>query len=123
MRDAPSLAGAEVHAYETESMEQPRPLMPETTSHDNAYAVATVTGWDAFRALDLDRAMSLLKTPILVDPRTSVAPAIFAGADLRMCPSGGLKADVVHVAIMEKPLALLSQFNDKLLVRNCSLLV
>jgi len=90
MRDAPSLAivaslagdGAEVHAYDPESMAQARPLMPEVSFHDDAYsaiegadALAIVTEWDAFRALDLDRVKSLLKTPIVVDLRNIYRPA------------------------------------------------
>ena len=90
MRDAPSLAivaslagdGAKLHAYDPESMEQARPLMPEVTFHDNAYsalegaeALAIVTEWDAFRALDLDRVKSLLKQPIIVDLRNVYRPA------------------------------------------------
>ncbi|MBI1980002.1 MAG: UDP-glucose/GDP-mannose dehydrogenase family protein [Methylocystis sp.] len=90
MRDAPSLAivaslagdGAKVHAYDPESMAQARPLMPEVTFHDNAYsaledadALAIVTEWDAFRALDLDRVKSLLKQPIIVDLRNVYRPA------------------------------------------------
>ncbi|CCJ07675.1 UDP-glucose/GDP-mannose dehydrogenase family protein [Methylocystis sp. SC2] len=89
MRDAPSLAivaslagdGAQVHAYDPESMAQARPLMPEVTFHDNAYsalegadALAIVTEWDAFRALDLDRVKSLLKQPIIVDLRNVYRP-------------------------------------------------
>ncbi len=90
MRDAPSLAivaslagdGADVHAYDPESMEQARPLMPEVTFHDNAYsaiegadALVIVTEWDAFRALDLDRVKGLLKQPIIVDLRNIYRPA------------------------------------------------
>ncbi len=90
MRDAPSLAivaslagdGADVHAYDPESMEQARPLMPEVTFHDDAYsalegadALAIVTEWDAFRALDLDRVKTLLKQPIIVDLRNVYRPA------------------------------------------------
>lgn len=90
MRDAPSLAivaslagdGAIVHAYDPESMDQARPLMPEVTFHDDAYsaiegadALAIVTEWDAFRALDLERVKSLLKTPIVVDLRNIYRPA------------------------------------------------
>jgi UDPglucose 6-dehydrogenase len=90
MRDAPSLAivaslagdGADVHAYDPESMDQARPLMPEVTFHDDAYsalegadAVAIVTEWDAFRALDLDRVKSLLKQPVIVDLRNVYRPA------------------------------------------------
>ena len=90
MRDAPSLAivaslagdGANVHVYDPESMEQARPLMPEVTFHDNAYApiegadaLVIVTEWDAFRALDLDRVKKLLKTPVIVDLRNIYRPA------------------------------------------------
>ncbi len=89
MRDAPSLAivaslagdGASVHAYDPESMEQARPLMPEVTFHDDAYApiegadaLVIVTEWDAFRALDLDRIKKLLKTPVIVDLRNVYRP-------------------------------------------------
>jgi UDPglucose 6-dehydrogenase len=90
MRDAPSLSivaslagdGAQVHAYDPESMDQARPLMPEVTFHDDPYAalegaeaVAIVTEWDAFRALDLDRVKSMLKQPIVVDLRNVYRPA------------------------------------------------
>jgi UDPglucose 6-dehydrogenase len=89
MRDAPSLAivaslagdGALVHAYDPESMAQARPLMPEVTFHEDAYsaiegadALAIVTEWDAFRALDLERVKRLLKQPILVDLRNVYRP-------------------------------------------------
>ncbi|WP_159730085.1 UDP-glucose/GDP-mannose dehydrogenase family protein [Methylosinus sp. Ce-a6] len=90
MRDAPSLAivaslagdGAKVYAYDPESTEQARPLMPEVTFCDNPYATAEgadalviVTEWDAFRALDLDRIKTLLKTPVIVDLRNIYRPA------------------------------------------------
>ncbi len=89
MRDAPSLAivaslagdGASVHAYDPESMEQARPLMPEVTFHDDAYAaiegadaLAIVTEWDEFRALDLGRIKKLLKAPVIVDLRNIYRP-------------------------------------------------
>ncbi|HXY57203.1 MAG TPA: UDP-glucose/GDP-mannose dehydrogenase family protein [Methylocystis sp.] len=90
MRDAPSIAivaslagdGAEVHAYDPESMEQARPMMPEVVFHEDAYsaiegadAMAIVTEWDAFRALDLDRVKRLLKAPVVVDLRNVYRPA------------------------------------------------
>jgi UDPglucose 6-dehydrogenase len=89
MRDAPSLAivaslagdGATVHAYDPESMEQARPLMPEVVFFDDAYAaiegadaLVIVTEWDAFRALDLDRVKALLKSPVIVDLRNIYRP-------------------------------------------------
>ena len=90
MRDAPSISivasligdGASVHAYDPESMEQARPLMPEATFHDDAYgaiegadALAIVTEWDAFRALDFDRVKTLMKSPIIVDMRNVYRPS------------------------------------------------
>jgi UDPglucose 6-dehydrogenase len=90
MRDAPSISivasligdGASVHAHDPESMEQARPLMPEVSFHDDAYgaiegadALAIVTEWDAFRALDLDRVKTLMKSPIIVDMRNVYRPA------------------------------------------------
>ncbi|PWB82702.1 MAG: UDP-glucose 6-dehydrogenase, partial [Methylocystaceae bacterium] len=90
MRDAPSLAivaslagdGAKVYAYDPESMEQARPLMPEVTFVDDPYSAAEgadalviVTEWDAFRALDLDRIKTLLKAPVIVDLRNIYRPA------------------------------------------------
>ncbi len=84
MREAPSLAiiqrlqdaGANVRGYDPQSMEQARPLLPGMAFAANAYdclegadAVAILTEWDEFRALDLARVARLLKTPILVDLR------------------------------------------------------
>ena len=84
MREAPSLAivaalqdgGAKVRAYDPVSMAQARPLMPGVAFADNAYgcmegadALAIVTEWDEFRALDLQRVRSLLKAPVLIDLR------------------------------------------------------
>ncbi|WP_244415532.1 UDP binding domain-containing protein, partial [Methylocystis parvus] len=40
-----------------------------------ADALAIVTEWDAFRALDLDRVKNLLKQPIIVDLRNVYRPA------------------------------------------------
>jgi UDPglucose 6-dehydrogenase len=84
MRDAPSLsivqalidAGAMVKAYDPEGMEIAGPMMPDVMMSKNAYAVAEaadavaiVTEWDAFRALDLNRLAAVMRTPLLVDLR------------------------------------------------------
>jgi UDPglucose 6-dehydrogenase len=89
MRDAPSIAiamaladaGVEVSAYDPEGMEQARPLMPEVTMYDSAYAAVDgadatviVTEWDAFRALDLDRVKAAARAPLLVDLRNVYDP-------------------------------------------------
>jgi UDPglucose 6-dehydrogenase len=89
MRDAPSIAiaqalvdaGAQVSAYDPEGMELAKPLMPEVEMAENSYAaiegadaVVIVTEWDAFRALDLKRVMSLVNAPLLVDLRNIYEP-------------------------------------------------
>ena len=90
MRDAPSLAiaqtlidaGIEVVAYDPEGMELAKPLMPGVAMAESAYAaiegadaVAIVTEWDAFRALDLKRIKDLARTPVLADLRNIYDPA------------------------------------------------
>jgi UDPglucose 6-dehydrogenase len=84
MRDSPAIsivqtlqdAGATIRAYDPEGMEQARKVLDNVTycagpyeAMDGADALVIVTEWDAFRALDLDRARSLLKSPVLVDLR------------------------------------------------------
>ncbi|ASP31052.1 UDP-glucose 6-dehydrogenase [Qipengyuania flava] len=84
MRDSPAIAvaqtltdaGVEVAAFDPEGMEIAAPLMPEVTmveepyaAIDGADAIAIVTEWDVFRALDLKRVKELAKAPVLVDLR------------------------------------------------------
>jgi UDPglucose 6-dehydrogenase len=90
MRDAPSIAivqalidaGAHVRAFDPEGTEAARLLMPDVEYVSDAYAVATgasavalVTEWDAFRALDLARLGTLMAEPVLVDLRNVYDPA------------------------------------------------
>ena len=89
MRDSPAIAvaqaltdaGVEVAAYDPEGMELARPLMPQVTMCKSPYeaiegadAIAIVTEWDAFRALDLDRVKRLAKASVLVDLRNIYRP-------------------------------------------------
>jgi UDPglucose 6-dehydrogenase len=84
MRDAPSITiiqalldgGANVHAYDPEGMEMAKEVIgPITYGRDpyeiaeGADAIVIVTEWDEFRALDLKRMKSLVKTPTIVDLR------------------------------------------------------
>ena len=84
MRDAPSLAivqalgdaGVTVRAHDPEGMEAARALMPGVHFADDAYdaaagadAVALVTEWDAYRALDLVRLKGAMVGDVLVDLR------------------------------------------------------
>ena len=90
MRDAPSLAivqslldaGVEVRAYDPEGIEAARALMPDVDYCDSAYAVADgahavaiVTEWNAFRALDLNRLGASMAEKRLVDLRNIYDPA------------------------------------------------
>ena len=89
MRDSPAIAvaqtltdaGVEVAAYDPEGMELAKPLMPAVMmckdayeAIEGAYAVAIVTEWDAFRALDFNRIKRLAKAPLLVDLRNIYRP-------------------------------------------------
>ena len=93
MREAPSLsiiavlqdAGAAVVAYDPESMEPARALLSGVSFAADPYsciegadALVIVTEWDAFRALDLDRVKTGLRTPIVVDLRN-----IYRSDDMR----------------------------------------
>jgi UDPglucose 6-dehydrogenase len=89
MRDAPSIAiaqaltdaGVEVVAYDPEGMELAAPIMPKVVMAGSAYealegadAVAIVTEWDAFRALDLERMKQAMNAPVVVDLRNIYHP-------------------------------------------------
>ncbi|KAF0177429.1 MAG: UDP-glucose/GDP-mannose dehydrogenase family protein [Hyphomonadaceae bacterium] len=89
MRDAPALdivpalqkAGAKIRAFDPESMEEAAHLLKgvefATGPYDcvkGADAVAILTEWDQFRALDLKRMKELLKTPVVVDLRNVYKP-------------------------------------------------
>ena len=84
MRDAPSLIiipelqkqGAQIHAFDPVGMDQAKPLLPNVTWGNDAYevcdnadAVVIITEWNEFRALQLDRLISIMKTPCMIDLR------------------------------------------------------
>ncbi len=89
MRDSPAIAiaqtlhdaGVSVAAFDPEGMELAAPLMPEVAMTQSPYeaiegadAIAIVTEWDAFRALDLGRVKALANAPVLVDMRNIYQP-------------------------------------------------
>jgi UDPglucose 6-dehydrogenase len=89
MRDSPALdivpmlqkAGAEVIAFDPAGMEEARRLLPGVTWAPDAYdalkdadAVAIVTEWNEFRALDLKRVRSLMRRPVMIDLRNIYSP-------------------------------------------------
>lgn len=93
MREAPSLdilpalqaAGARIRAFDPEGMEEAARLLDDVEWCDDAYgaiegadAVAILTEWNQFRALDLERVKALLKAPVMVDLRNIYEPADMA---------------------------------------------
>ncbi|HBH89717.1 UDP-glucose/GDP-mannose dehydrogenase family protein [Ponticaulis sp.] len=92
MRDAPSLdiipalqeAGAKVRAYDPESMEEASHSLKDVMFCDGPYhalegadAMVIITEWDQFRALDMERAKSILNGNVVVDLRN-----IYTKADM-----------------------------------------
>jgi UDPglucose 6-dehydrogenase len=103
MRDAPSIAiaqalqdaGAKVVAYDPEGMEAAKSVMPGVEFRADPYSVASgsdaialVTEWDAFRALDLARIAGSMKNPVLVDLRNVYKPEEAARYGLRYSSIG-----------------------------------
>lgn len=89
MRDAPSLVilpelarrGVKVQAHDPVGMAEARKLMPDLHYFDDAYdaiagadAVVILTEWNSYRALDLGRLKSLLRSPNIVDLRNIYRP-------------------------------------------------
>ncbi|MFN5643778.1 MAG: UDP-glucose dehydrogenase family protein [Sphingomonadales bacterium] len=89
MRDAPSIAivqtlldaGAKISAHDPEGMEEATKIMPEVSMTASAYeaaqgadAIAIVTEWDAYRALDLAKLKAAMTGDVLVDLRNIYRP-------------------------------------------------
>jgi len=93
MRDSASLvilpalmaAGATVRAFDPEGMSEAKKLIPGAVfcktgyeTMEGADALAILTEWNEFRALDLERVKTLLKTPTIIDLRNIYKPADMA---------------------------------------------
>ncbi|MEN6486043.1 MAG: UDP binding domain-containing protein, partial [Syntrophobacteraceae bacterium] len=89
MRDAPSVTilstliehGARVRAHDPQAMHEAARMLPDVAYCASAYeacdgadAVVLMTEWNEYRALDLIRIRSLLKTPVFVDLRNVYRP-------------------------------------------------
>lgn len=97
MRDSPSLkiipalldGGAKIRAHDPKGMEEARAMLkqPGITWCDEVYetmqgadALALLTEWNEFRALDLERTRSVMKASVIVDLRNIYDPAEMAEA-------------------------------------------
>ncbi|MBB92623.1 MAG: UDP-glucose 6-dehydrogenase [Magnetovibrio sp.] len=95
MRDSPSLdivpaliaAGAKVRAYDPKGMDEAKHMLDGVDWCKNAYdtmadadALAILTEWNEFRALDLDKVRGLMKAPVMIDLRNIYNPDDMAEA-------------------------------------------
>ncbi|MFQ5764915.1 MAG: UDP-glucose dehydrogenase family protein [Rhodospirillales bacterium] len=103
MREAPSLniiaglkaGGAEVRVFDPEGMEEGKKVLDGVTWCMDAYdtaagadALAIVTEWNEFRALDLKRIKATMKAPVMVDLRNIYNPDDMAAAGFRYTSVG-----------------------------------
>jgi UDPglucose 6-dehydrogenase len=95
MREAASLeiipalqaAGATVRAFDPEGMSEAKRLLEGVVWCENEYAtmegadaLAILTEWNEFRALDMERVKALLRRPVMVDLRNIYDPVEMAAA-------------------------------------------
>jgi UDPglucose 6-dehydrogenase len=108
MRESPTIPivegliahGATVRAFDPAAMEVARGLLPASVVYcDETYETARgadclviATEWNQFRALEFDRLLDLLKTPLVVDLRNLYEPARVAAAGLRYVSVGRSEA-------------------------------
>ncbi|GAB4137966.1 MAG: UDP-glucose/GDP-mannose dehydrogenase family protein [Sphingomonadales bacterium] len=107
MRDSPALdvipalqrAGANVRAFDPEGMREAARDLTDVAFCANAYeaidgadALAILTEWNEFRALDLGRVKTLLKAPIFVDLRNIYRPADMVAAGFHYSSIGRANA-------------------------------
>ena len=103
IRDSPALTiieglqkrGARIQAFDPVAMENARRALTNVTFCRDAYetaegsdALVLVTEWNAFRALNLDRIKSGLRTPLLIDLRNVYDPRRMEEAGFRYVSVG-----------------------------------
>jgi len=108
MRDAPSLvilpqlvaAGARVRAYDPAGMKEAAHLIGGVewcgdmyATMEDSDALVVLTEWNAFRGLDTERVMALMRDPVVVDLRNVYDPADMAAAGFRYVSIGRPEVD------------------------------
>ncbi len=103
VRESPSLVilpglieqGAKARAFDPAGMEEACALLDGVVWCNDSYdamtdadALVILTEWNEFRALDLERARGLLRTPLMVDLRNVYEPSEVAGAGIRYVSVG-----------------------------------
>ena len=103
VRESPSLVivpglmaqGATIRAFDPAGMAEAQRVLDRVVWCRDSYeamagadALVILTEWNEFRALDLDRARGLLKTPLMIDLRNIYEPSEVAGAGIRYASVG-----------------------------------
>ena len=103
MREAPSLdiipalirAGADIRVFDPEGMEEAKKLLDGVVWCGNAYetaagadALAILTEWNEFRALDLTRLRDLMRAPVICDLRNIYNPSQMTAAGFKYTSIG-----------------------------------
>jgi UDPglucose 6-dehydrogenase len=103
MREAPSLVilpalakqGATLRGYDPAGMDEAKKLIPDMTGTSDPYAcmegadaLIILTEWDQFRALDLERVKTTLRSPVIIDLRNIYKPADMAERGFRYTSVG-----------------------------------
>ncbi|HWI29808.1 MAG TPA: UDP-glucose/GDP-mannose dehydrogenase family protein [Stellaceae bacterium] len=111
MRDSPSLtiipalrqAGATIRAFDPEGLNEAKKLLEGVEFCGGAYdamngadALVIVTEWNEFRALDLKRVKSLLRSPTVIDLRNIYKPADMAEAGFYYFSIGRRSVEPAH---------------------------
>lgn len=103
MRYAPSLTiiphlqdrGAKIRAYDPEAMTEAAQLLKNVTYSNGCYdclkgadALVILTEWDEFRALDIERIKSTLKSPNIIDLRNIYNPEVMKSKNINYSSIG-----------------------------------
>jgi UDPglucose 6-dehydrogenase len=136
LREAPAIEiiqalldrGAHVRAYDPEAMEGARALLPNVTFCASPYdaargadAIALITEWRQFKAVDMTRVRHLLRRPIFVDGRNVYDPAAmailgFAYHGIGVQPAGPAARAGMAAGIRERDLPPAVHYDASLLV-------
>jgi UDPglucose 6-dehydrogenase len=119
IRDAPAITilsaliehGASIRAHDPQAMEEAKSVLPDVTYCANAYdacqgadAVVLMTEWNEYRALDLLRVKSLLKSPVFIDLRNVYRPSAMKGLGFSYHSVGRAPVHPDEMPIVEPPL-------------------
>ena len=97
--------GAEVQVYDPQAMEKAKMELPEVKYCQDIYeaasgaeAIAVLTEWDEFKAVQWERLIRLVERPLMVDGRNVFSPVEVSAHGFQYIGIGGLSATPAPVA-------------------------